>query len=174
MGDAAELREVVVVAVDHDPGLLVLGEPSKLSFAVAVHAPPGASRRTRFFGVVAAAVDVARRAGMFSVPPLDVRAWSWRTTLPAGAERGAVEVVDHGCRRRRRHRRPVPSGSNRIQSKSATGYVGAWSDSATGPICGFSNVASVRAGRPTGRNVLAVERVERGVSVGRRTTSRTQ
>ena len=50
---------------------------------------------------------------------------------------------------------PTPSGSNRIQSKRATGTLGARSDSAAGPICGSANVAS-GAGRPTGRNVVAV------------------
>ena len=48
---------------------------------------------------------------------------------------------------------PVPSGSNRIQSKRAIGTLGAWSDSAAGPICGLVNVDS-GAGRPTGRNVV--------------------
>ena len=37
------------VAVDHDPGLVVLGVPSKLSFVVAVQGPAGAGRRARFF-----------------------------------------------------------------------------------------------------------------------------
>jgi len=47
---------------------------------------------------------------------------------------------------------PAESGSNRIQSKKASGVDGAESDSAAGPIRGLVNVLS-GAGRPTGRNV---------------------
>jgi hypothetical protein len=48
---------------------------------------------------------------------------------------------------------PEPSGSKRIQSKRATGTVGASADRAVGPIFGSANAAS-ETGRPTGVNVV--------------------
>ena len=47
---------------------------------------------------------------------------------------------------------PDPSGSNRIQSKDATGTLGARSDSAAGPIRRLLPNALSGAGRPTGAN----------------------
>ncbi len=85
---------------------------------------------------------------MFSVPPPTVRSWFWRTTVHAlpSAVPSKLSTIPPPP--------PpppvVPSGLKRIQSNRATGYEGAWSDSATGPICGFWNVAS-EPGRPTGR-----------------------
>ncbi len=89
-------------------------------------------------------------AGMFSVPPPTVICWSWRTTFqPAPSDAPSKSST----------KLPPPpppigsSGLKRIQSKSATGYVGAWSDSATGPIFGLVKLAS-DAGRPTWLNVV--------------------
>ena len=83
---------------------------------------------------------------MRSAPPLTVRSWFRRTTsqaLPRSVPSKLSTIPSPPPP-------PVPSGLKRIQSNRATGYEGAWSDSATGPICGFWNVAS-EPGRPTGR-----------------------
>ena len=61
---AVELDVVVVVAVDDDPGLLVLGGPLWLSLAVIVNAPVGAGRSTMFLAVLVGLVEIAGLVGI--------------------------------------------------------------------------------------------------------------
>ena len=58
--DAAELREVVVVAVDHDPGLVVLGGALEVELRDRGPGAVGAVAHDQVLGVVAGLVDVAR------------------------------------------------------------------------------------------------------------------
>ena len=150
--------EVVVVAVEHDPRLVVLG--GALEGDLRRRRPGtrgrGAQRRGSWRRSVCRRCRPAW-AGMCSAPPPTVSAWSRRTTSHGGPDVGAVELVDDGChRRRRRPSRPGRTGSSRSRPSAARRR----SDSAAGPICGLANVLS-GAGRPTGGNVVAVERVGR-------------
>jgi hypothetical protein len=87
---------------------------------------------------------------MFSVPPLCASAWSWRTTdhaesIVVPSNSSTISPVPP----------PVLSGSKRIQSNDATGFVvvGSSPESATGPIFGSVNVLS-EPGWPTDVNWL--------------------